>query len=647
MHATEWLESNKTGSFVLGTKNRIPIRKYQSLLTMREPGTEEPLNVLAEVGESISVGENTFLLHNFNYQNVIYPRGFEHLTSFRHQPRPCWTYTIGKIKIFRTLDLDQEKDIVRVFYSVEGISSPIIFRVEPLLTCRPWHQLTHENPFLDGNINKEKEGFSLQPYKNIPRLYMKILGETAEFSSRGHWHKNVFYQIEAERGYDSHEDIYSPGALEIKLTKDAKFSFHFGEKDSKKSATTVSDMVEQAIVPGFSPSEFKTSAEKFLIVKKSGAHSIIAGYPWFEDWDRDTMISLPGLCLSTGKKAFALEILKNYAKRTLKQVVPSAPVVSGVAQNIMVDAPLLFIRALELYSSQTTKNGELKISAAKMAELNELMPAVLHILNAFKNKLDPRVEVAANGLFYVKPGAYASTWMDVVIDGQPLTPRNGFAVDLNALFYNAVAFTLKWAKAENQISFIREWEPILTLAKDSFIKYFWNESKGYLADSHDGTHADFSLRPNQLWATALPESPLTTDMAKKILSHVKNNLVTPVGLRTLSPQDPRYKSHYRGDQRTRDSAYHQGAVWPWLLGIYADSLFKYLGSDTAKIELNPIMQRLENHFLHEGCLGQIAEIFDAEEPFNPNGTPAQAWSLAETIRVFHLLNTASKKETTR
>lgn len=628
--SSEWLHCNQHGSFATGSADRIPRRKYHSLLTLREPPVGEPLNALAEVGEFVTRGENTFALHNIDYRDVVHPQGFQHLAFFSQAPLPTWKYQLGPLSIERTLELDAEKDIVRINYQVKGVKELIVFRVEPLLVCRPYHSLAYENPFLDGTVQTEKSGISIKPYGTAPRFYLKISQKDASFLPAGRWDKRVFYTVEQERGYSSTEDYFCPGAFEIKITKDCEFTFHFGEPDTSKANSKKVRAKSKTLQ--FSAPFFKESAEKFFMIKKSGAHSLVAGFPWFEDWDRDTMISLPGLCLSTGKLAFAKKVLEAYAARAKKQLIPGAPVVSGESQNIMVDAPLLFIRAVQLYSEK-----------ANARDCATLMPAVLHILNSLKSGFDSRVEIHADGLLFVKPGNYAATWMDVVIDGTPLTPRNGFAVDLNALYYNGLCFALEWARKNKQKAFVDQWEPIRAKASDSFVKRFWSAERGFLADTHNGSVPDEGLRPNQLWATALKFSPLKKEMAQTILKRIKKELVTPVGIRTLSPADSRYQSHYRGGQRQRDLAYHQGTVWPWLLGIYADSVLNVLGPKAAKVELAPIMERMKAHFLQEGCLGQISEVFDAEEPYMYGGTPAQAWSLGEIIRVEQMIGMESKK----
>jgi predicted glycogen debranching enzyme len=618
----EWLQTNRRGSFAMGCVDRIPRRKYHSLLTLREPGFGDPLNILAEVGESIYVNGKTFLLHNISYGNHTYPEGSRHLISFTHSPRPLWIYEFDGIRLERELELDTTEDIVRIHYKVRGVKAPLQIQLEPLILCRPIHNLTRENPFLNGSMKLEQDGsLSMHPYKEPPVFFLNVTEQQWNFVSEGRWDKGVFYSLEQARGYDSVEDVFSPGFFQIEMKKDGEITFHLGTDALGRSSFKPRKRKTLSVVE-----ELEEAADQYLIVKKNETHSIVAGYPWFEEWGRDTMLSLPGLCLTTGKLDFAQRILEDYAEVLMSSPAPGAPTLSGIPQNIMGDAPLLFVRAVQLLYEKAGNKS-----------VRNLMPAVYSVLSALRQGADPRVEITSDGGIYFKPGPYAVSWMDVVIDGNPLTPRHGFAVDLNALFLNGIHFAVERARDEKNTSFSREWELVLEKADAAFTKRFWSDDYGYLADVHDGFTQDFSLRPNQLWATALPHCPVPAAAARKLIQRVGAELLTPVGLRTLSPFDPRYHRKYEGGQTDRDKAYHQGTVWPWLIGIYADSVLRFFGKKDLEISLQSFLKRIENHIASEGCSGQISEVFDGDEPHRPGGTPAQAWSVAEVLRVVTIL----------
>ncbi len=631
----EWLQTNQTGSFAMSCVDRIPRRKYHSILTIREPGFGEPLHAISEVAETFQTAPDpqgvreTFFLHSFEHEGQVHPHGFTHLEKFSYVPRPVWRYRLGDVQIERALEIDSNHDITRITYTFSGITKPATFTLEPLITCRPWHRTTKGNPFLDGCTQFETQGVSIQPYPPLPRLYFKVTGKPSTFTMGGRWLKDVFYSIENDRGYPATDDLFGPGTFQIQIDEDCEITLHCGAKELSTSKPSK----EKKLKPSFSGPALKRAASQFLITKKNGQHSVIAGYPWFEDWDRDTLISLPGLCLATEKFKHAKHVLSELGERYQKQLIPNAPTISGIPQNLMIDAPLLYIRAVQLL-------GE----ATDAAQIQALMPAVISILNAFKNGVDPRVEVKSGAGFFVKPGPYAATWMDVVWNGVPLTPRHGFAVDLNALFYNAAHFAMDWAQHNRTAplaeTFIKRWTPVLEGAKHAFNERFWSETHGYLADSINPEHgqgADYSLRPNQLWAIALKYSPIPASAATRMLDKIRSELLTPVGLRTLSPQDVRYQGKCSGTQEQRDHAYHQGTVWPWLIGIYADAVCKIHGAERMKIEISPILERLGIHFAEEACLGQISEIFDGDSPHAANGTPAQAWSVAEILRVYKMI----------
>ena len=622
----EWLQSNHAASFAMGTIDRIPRRKYHSLLTIREPGHGEPLHVVLDVGEYIETDDSFFMLHSFNFGDRIEPKGERHLRDFAFRPYPKWTYDVDGMKVERLLQLDREHDVVRLFYKFNSVRKPTRIRLRPFVTCRPMHHLTQENPFLngapEGNGDAGREGshVSFQFYERSPKISMRVSGHAARFVTRGEWVQKLFYSVENERGYPAFEDTYVPGEFELQIDRDSELVLEIGvgplpapaaEPDKGTSADTLISKLEWA-------------GEQYLVSSKKKFHSIVAGYPWFGSWGRDAFISLAGLTIESGEMAQAEKILESYGEKIVEGLTRCGIVCAFPDDGLImtgIDTPLLFIRAVQQLRERSPQDG-----------FRKFMPIVCRILNALKHGADRRVHVSIDGGLFVEPGPWAVTWMDVLLDGQPVTPRAGFAVDVNALFFNALHFAMEWAKVHDS-GFVKEWTPFLEKAEESFLRRFWSPERGYLADAHDGTVADFSLRPNQLWAVALPFSPVSRDIGAKVLEAVRKDLLTPVGLRTLSPKDPRYVARYAGGHRERDLAYHQGTIWPWLLGIYGDAVLKVHGSAQLKKEFAPILKRISQHMETEACLGQISEVFDASEPHRPDGTPAQAWSVAEILRI--------------
>ncbi|OFZ85104.1 MAG: hypothetical protein A3K03_03875 [Bdellovibrionales bacterium RIFOXYD1_FULL_44_7] len=606
----------------MGSVDRIPRRKYHSLLTVREPGYGDPLNVLAEVGEILSFGQNSLSLHSISYGSQTYPQGFKHLIDFTLNPIPRWTYKLDGFTVQRSLELDDEQDIVRIGYEFSGIRAPVTLLLEPYLACRPIHQLTKENPFLNGLIRQERDGVSIEPYPPLPRLFFKLIGRPSVFDQAGRWQKSVFYALEHARGYPDTEDLYCPGSFRTTIKSDCTIVLHLGASELTKSKSL---FPKSSKIYSFS-ANLKKVASQFITIKKNGTPSIVAGYPWLDESGRDTMICVPGLCLSLNQTGLAKKILDNYGNVLMKSTVQNAPSLLGRPQNVMLDASLFFIRAVQLLGEKSGKTA-----------VKPYMPIVYHILDSLKQGVDSRVKVTDDGGLFVEAGSYAMTWMDASVHGQPVTPRHGYAVEINALFYNALSFALNWAKEHKHSGFANAWKPITAVSKASFMKRFWSEKFGYLADVHNGITADFSLRPNQLWALALPYSPVPKKEAQRALEKIKQYLFTPLGLRTLASADAKYYGQYRGNEKDRDLACHQGSIWPWLLGVYTEANINLLGIRKTRGELKPVIERLEQHFNNEACISQVSELFEGDEPHTAEGAPARAWSVAELIRVQEML----------
>ncbi len=618
---SEWLCANQYGSFAMGCVDRIPRRKYHSLLTVREPVPGEPLNAVMDVGEYIESEGTLYMLHSFNFGDRTEPQGFHHLQKFTPRPFPKWLYQIGGLKIERTVRLDEQKDVAYVQYQFKNVKKPIKVHLRPYVLFRPMHGLKTANPFLNGGVqNGEHSVLGFQFYKDVPPFEMRLSGIPSQFVESGQWVEGLRYQWEEERGYPHMEDTYAPGDFVVTVKKDCEFVLEMGVDLAPKKLGEFKKRTN----PGTLLNKLKWAGEQYLIETKQGFHSIIAGYPWFGHWGRDSLISLRGLCLEAGNYQKAEQILFSYGEKILESLHRGGIVYAFPDSGLVmtgIDSPLLFVRAVQLLEPHADGDS-----------FQTLMEMSCRILNALRFGADKRVHVSAEGLLFVEPGPWATTWMDVMQHGQPVTPRAGFAVEINALFYNDLHFVMSWAK-KNDAEFYKEWADLVPRMQAQFQKLFWSEELGYLADSHNGQDADFSLRPNQLWAIALPFAPLTKTQGKRLLKAVDQALVTPVGLRTLAPQDPKYRGRYQGGHDERDQAYHQGTVWPWLIGVYADALEKNHGIALMQKKMKPILESLQQHMDNEGCLGHINEVFDGDEPHRPGGAPAQAWSVAEFLRV--------------
>lgn len=605
----------------MGTIDRCPRRKYHGLLTIREPGVGEPLNMVAEVEEWFEAGGERFALHSYNWGNAIEPNGIEYLTRF--EPLPRWTYQFAGLTVTRELWLEDRADAVWIRYSVTGLSKAVDLRLRPLIRCRPIHKLTHANSFLNGEIeigDGESLRVTMHPYKDVPDLVTSLHGVAGAFRADGHWYEGVHYEWERERGYDDSEDLFTPGEFRIALEEDGAFCIRLGSTPAASHEPQVLSSVlrsRRSFVQ-----ELDDAADAFLVELQGDRTGVIAGYPWFGEWSRDALIALPGLCLARNEVDKALGILESLAKRLENGLVPNIPKSGDVPANAeSIDASLLFIRATALTAKRT-----------RSRRITALQEACLDLIDRIADGADPRVHVDAQGFLFVDHGPWALTWMDALVDGQPVTPRQGYAVDLNALWLSGLGTALRWAK-KLRPEFVEKWGETARKLSDHFEEKFWLQDQGFLTDTHDGHHPDGKLRPNQLWALALPGIPIDKARKKQALAMVRDKLLTPVGLRTLSPDDPAYQPFYRGGQAERDRAYHQGTVWPWLLGIYADAAEAIDGPNAAAEEMMPVLAALCAHLRTEGCIGQIGEVFDGNAPHRPGGAPAQAWSVSEVLRV--------------
>ncbi|MGB5349636.1 MAG: amylo-alpha-1,6-glucosidase, partial [Polyangiales bacterium] len=588
---------------------------------VREPGVGEPLNMVAEVEEWLEVGDERVALHSYNWGNTVEPNGVDYLNRF--EPLPRWSYEFGGVTFTRELWLEDDADAVWIRYTIEGLTEPADLRLRPLIRCRPLHALAVANPFMNGELDIE-DGESLRvamhPYKNVPALITSLHGAPGVFRPDGHWYEGVHYDWERERGYDDAEDLFTPGEFRLELEHDGAFCIRLGTTQAASHEPQVLSSVlgsRRSFVQ-----ELDDAADAYLVELSGGRTGIIAGYPWFGEWGRDSLIALPGLCLARNEVDKALAILESLADRLVNGLVPNTPQSGDVSANTeSIDASLLFIRATALTAKRT-----------RSRRITALQQVCLDLIERIAEGADPRVHVDAQGFLFVDHGPWALTWMDALLDGWPVTPRQGYAVDLNALWLFGLTTALRWAK-KLRPAFVEKWGETAKKLSDHFEEKFWLQDQGFLTDTHDGNHPDGQLRPNQLWALSLPGISIDKAHKMRALAAVREKLLTRVGLRTLSPDDPSYQPFYRGGQSERDRAYHQGTVWPWLLGLYADAVEAVEGPQAAAEEMMPVLAALSAHLRTEGCIGQISEVFDGDAPHRPGGAPAQAWSVAEVLRI--------------
>ncbi len=623
----ELIRSNTKGSYASTTIIGCNTRKYHGLLVAPQTNIDNDNHViLSNLDETIIQKDAEFNLGIHMYDGGIYdPKGHKYIRDFSTEPIPKLTYRVGGVVLTKERLFSYDSDRILIKYTVEEASIPFILRFKPFLAFRNVHQLSSANIGLNNKYESIPNGIKVQMYEPYSPLFMQF-SKNAEYTHVPHWYYNIEYIREKERGYESLEDLYVPGFFELKIKKGESVVFSAGLKEInpvsiKRSFNTE---VNKRIQRNSFENCLINSAKQF-IVNRDKKTEIIAGFPWFGNWGRDTFISLPGLTLSVGDQKTYKSVINTMLKNLKGPLFPNCGNSTDAAYN-SVDAPLWFFWALQQYAETSgTENSIWKMYGKKMQL----------ILNGFRDGTDFNIKMHANNLIFAGENGKALTWMDAIVDGKAVTPRTGYAVEINALWYNAVCFSLELAQLAGDKKFVESWQHIPGNISDSFVQTFWDEEKGYLADYVHEEYKDWSVRPNQVFATSLKFSPIDDTIKKCVLDTVERELLTPRGLRTLSPKNPYYKGTYCGNQKERDLAYHQGVVFPWLLGHFSEGYLKLYGSSGISF-----IKSLYNGFedvMTEAGIGSISEVYDGDPPFNPGGAISQAWSVAEFLRISQLI----------
>ncbi|HEX4604358.1 MAG TPA: amylo-alpha-1,6-glucosidase [Candidatus Angelobacter sp.] len=628
----EWLETNGLGGFACGTVAGANTRRYHGSLiaALNPPGGRVLL--LSKMEETLVISDRRIDFSTNEYAGAIHPEGYRLLAGFRLDPFPTWTFEIEEVRLEKTLFMPRGSNTVQVEYKLLQAPPGIELTLElrPLIAFRDYHSTTHENRVLNNAVESTPNSASLQPYPALPRLY--FAHDASQLQNQGYWYKNFLYRVERDRGLDFAEDLFNPFMLAWKLAKDrdATVIASIEQKDIGQAAAIRTAELQRrqqvaASVPVDDPlvRTLAVAADQFL-ARRGEDWTVIAGYPWFTDWGRDTMISLPGLTLYTSRADIAKSILRNFARHTDQGMLPNRFVDSGEqAEFNTMDATLWFFEAVRAYGEATRDYAFIR------QELYDVLNQIIefHIKGTRYN-----IRLDGDGLLSGgAPGAQL-TWMDAKIGDWVVTPRSGKPVEIEALWYNALRTMEELAERFGDADRQKKYSDLASRASAAFNRVFWNNNAGCLYDVVNGGAPDASMRPNQIFAVSLHYSMLPQERARAVVETVERELLTPVGLRTLSPADPRYRPRYEGNQFSRDSAYHQGTVWPWLLGPFVSAYVRINGGTAeARARAHGLLRGIEQH-LTEAGLGQISEIFDADGPHRPRGCFAQAWSVAEVLR---------------
>jgi len=614
----EWLLTNGLGGYAMSTVVGMNTRRYHGLLCAATNPPVGRVMMVNRIGEMLTLDDKTEPLFELGvncFRGSIHPRGDQYLAKFDLGEQACWEYEVNGVRITKQVRMQSSQNVTAVHYTVDPGAKPRSFKLmlQPFVSLRDFHSLRRA----------DSSQFRMQAGENAVTVgegpnEVTIAADAGAFNSEPNWWYGHVYPAETERGQDDLEDLYTPGIFVLEGSEKLSITLWMGLPPNKAGTWDEGpDPVKNSKTASPTLQKLLRAANDFIVFRKSPdgkpGTSVIAGYPWFSDWGRDTMISLPGLLLVTGRFEQAREVLCVFAQYVSQGMIPNRfGDYTNEPEYNTVDASLWFIHAVFEYLRLSKDN-------ASFEEI--LLPACKKIIEGYQTgtryniKMDPADGLISQGDIHTQ-----LTWMDAKCGDICFTPRQGKPVEINALWYHALVLMGMKELAEKVAT--------------SFQKAFWISPFRGLADVLDGTRRDTAIRPNQIFAVSLPNSPLTGDQQAAVVEVVRRELLTPVGLRTLARSDPGYRGIYTGDQFHRDGAYHNGTVWPWLIGAFLEAYLKVNNRSTpaiaqAKEWLSPLM----NHMNDEGAIGQIAEIFDGDPPHRPVGCPAQAWSIAEVLRV--------------
>jgi predicted glycogen debranching enzyme len=668
----EWLLTNERGGYSSSTIVGCNTREYHGLLIGSLNPPANRIMALAKCLEMVIFKEKTrpfpgsgasenvsprkvYNLSTFEFNDKIAPEGFNFLKQVRRDTGLHFDYELDKLQLTKSVYLLRDTDTVVLVYDFTGVRKPGEFVLRPFIGLRDFHTLQRS----DAPLCSRWLGHSLLIRHDVPGSCELFLNcPSMNFEKDKQWWFNFVYRNEKQRGQNFTEDLWTPGFFKCQLDAGEPTKIVFWANLSPPGAGCNPEQLIKADIDEIrkdlrkhqsvvtvaaknGDDKFRTlclAADQFITKRQTNggpkhAHrtTVIAGFPWFADWGRDTFIALPGLLLSTRRFDEAKSVLTTFAQAVDEGMIPNRfDDHTGTAYFNSVDASLWFINAAFQYLNATGDSETF---------MQELLPTIRWIIDSYHNGTRFGICANADGLITAGSDETQLTWMDAKCDGAAITARCGKAIEVNALWYNALCLCAQFY-AGRDVENAKHYKSMAEKVKASFHKLFWNETAGYLNDCilPDGT-VDSSLRPNQIFAVSLGFSPLSPREQSSVVDVVQKNLLTPFGLRTLNVQDDRYKGTYAGPQLQRDEAYHQGTVWPYLIGPFIESFLKVndysrKSKKTAAEFIQPLLQHLTEH----ACIGSISEIFDGDAPHNPRGCIAQAWSVAELIRAYRLIN---------
>ncbi|MCK9302326.1 MAG: amylo-alpha-1,6-glucosidase [Bacteroidales bacterium] len=625
----ELLRTNRNGAYGSTTLIGCNTSRYHGLLVAPQPYVDGDLHVLlSSLDESIIQHEEEFHLAVHRYQNgYYYPKGHKYIRELTFDPMPALFYRVGGVLLKKERINTYNGVRFMVRYTLLEAHSDTTLKICPLLAYRNRHQLSKANNDVDKHYDVIHDGIKCRMYNGYSYLHFQ-LNKPFEYVHAPDWYYNFEYEKDIERGYYGLEDLYTPGFFEIKLAPGESVILSVGIEESNPNCLT--RLFNNELARRMPRDSFRScllnAAQQFLI-NENGKYKVIAGYQWLGVIPRDTFISLPGLTLTQNKPDIFRSVINamvedmsgaffKFSYNIHSSVTPSA------------DASLWFIWALQQYAFYC--------SGGNKDVYKRWWKYIKIILYSYKNGTDYGIYADENCLLHHGREGLALTWMNSVVLGKPVTPRTGYAVEINALWYNAICFAMEIAASANDNEFVEEWKPFAEKLAASFLEAFWSQEHGYLCDFFNDKEKNYLIRPNQLIAIAMRYTPLSMPQSMSILKVVHEELMTPRGIRSLSPRHEQYLAKCEGDHNERGLSQHSGSAYPWLLIFYAISIFKLEGGNYAGQYLKKIVADFEPE-MSEGGIGLISQLYNGNPPYEGSGTISQATNVSALLWVTELI----------
>lgn len=626
----EMLATDRRGGYMSTTIVGCNTRKYHGLIVAPIDMTDETYVLLSSLDETIVQHDQSFNLALHRFRGVYEPRGHKYITDFEYTPCPTITYRVGGVILKKELLWIHKRTHLMIRYTLVDAHSETKLRLRPFLAFRNKHSLSKAN--MEANVRSYpvRNGVKNRLYDGFPWLHMQMSKDDARFIPAPDWYYDFEYQKEIERGYEGYEDLLTTGYFEMDIKKGESIIFS-ASVDEMASSDDIIKAFEASIARRTHKIDFRSclhhSARQFIIRRPGDRTEVVAGYPWYGAAGRSTFIALPGLTLEQGYKEDCMAVLD-----TMVGDMHNGDFAGSASAEVAADAPLWFFWTLQ----------QLEAHIGSKAIWERYGAAMKSILAAYRSGFyGGCVALHENGLIWASRDGYALTWMNSVINGQPQTPRDGYTVEINALWYNAVSYALALAKKYDDKAFVDEWKALPKRTKASFIEKFYLADEGYLADRVDMRHASKSIRCNQIIACGLDYCMLDEQQIVNVLLTVRQHLLTPYGMRSLSPEDPRFEATYKSNPIEQEAASKNGAVWVWPMMFYFKSMFR-LNGERFLARAEEMFEAYDDH-IQTYCIGSVAEYYDANPPFAPRGAVSQAWSVGALLYIRNLLDQEGEK----